>query len=45
LSASTLSGSVAPSLLHSPPSSRCGSPSRSTTSPALASSIASASKG
>merc|ERR1712203_985828 len=31
---STLSGSEDPSWLLSPPSSRCGSPSRSTTSPA-----------
>ncbi len=44
-SASTPSGSVAPSWPPSPPSSRCGSPSRSTTSPAPPSSTASASKG
>merc|ERR1712105_121157 len=37
-------GSVAPSWLPSPPSSRCGSPSRSTTSPAHPSSTGSASK-
>merc|ERR1719232_1179549 len=41
---STLSGSEDPSLLHSPPSSRCGSPSRSTTSAAQPLSTASASK-
>merc|ERR1711923_496556 len=41
---STLSGSEDPSLLPSPPSSRCGSPSRSTTSAAQPSSTASASK-
>merc|ERR1712052_41514 len=41
---STPSGSEAPSWLPSPPSSRCGSPSRSTTSPALALSTGSASK-
>merc|ERR1712116_126396 len=38
------SGSEAPSWLPSPPSSRCGSPSRSTTSAAPPSSTASASK-
>merc|ERR1712088_217030 len=38
------SGSEAPSWLPSPPSSRCGSPSRSTTSAAHPSSTASASK-
>jgi len=43
-SASTPSGSVAPSWLRCPPSSRCGSPSRSMTSPVPASSTASASK-
>merc|ERR1712006_6864 len=43
-SASTRSGSVAPFSPRSPPSSRCGSPRRSTTSPALPSSIASASE-
>merc|ERR1711929_55448 len=41
---STPSGSEDPSLLPSPPSSRCGSPSRSTTSAAQPSSTASASK-
>merc|ERR1712018_941839 len=41
---STLSGSEDPSLLLCPPSSRCGSPSRSTTSAAQPSSTASASK-
>merc|ERR1712209_396045 len=41
---STLSGSEDPSLLPSPPSSRCGSPSRSTTSAAQPLSTASASK-
>merc|ERR1711899_546966 len=41
---STPSGSEAPSWLPSPPSSRCGSPSRSTTSAAPPSSTASASK-
>merc|ERR1711922_128190 len=41
---STPSGSEAPSWLPSPPSRRCGSPSRSTTSPAPASSTANASK-
>merc|ERR1712136_301616 len=41
---STPSGSVAPSWPPSPPSRRCGSPSRSTMSPAPASSTASASK-
>merc|ERR1712123_229744 len=41
---STLSGSVAPSWPPSPPSNRCGSPSRSTTSPALALSTENASK-
>merc|ERR1712217_139439 len=44
LRGSTLSGSVAPSLLPSPPSSRCGSPSRSTTSAAPPLSTGSASK-
>merc|ERR1712098_217081 len=43
-SANTPSGSVAPSWLPSPPSSRCGSPRPSTTSPAPPSSTASASK-
>merc|ERR1711976_1078441 len=43
-SASTLYGSAAPSWPPCPPSSRCGSPSRSTTSPAHPSSTASASK-
>merc|ERR1719412_1359304 len=41
---STPSGSEAPSWLPSPPSSRCGSPSRSTTSAAPPSSTGSASK-
>merc|ERR1719351_20593 len=41
---STLFGSEDPSLLPSPPSSRCGSPSRNTTSAAQPSSTASASK-
>merc|ERR1712051_254779 len=41
---SSPSGSEAPSWLRSPPSSRCGSPSRSTTSAAPPSSTASASK-
>merc|ERR1712123_409728 len=41
---STLSGSEDPSLLPSPPSSRCGSPSRSTMSAAHPLSTASASK-
>merc|ERR1712083_763801 len=41
---STPSGSEAPSWLPSPPSSRCGSPSRSTTSVAPPLSTASASK-
>merc|ERR1712130_445568 len=41
---STPSGSEDPSLLPSPPSSRCGSPSRSTTSAAQPLSTASASK-
>ncbi|MEQ2196499.1 Actin, alpha skeletal muscle A, partial [Xenoophorus captivus] len=41
---STPSGSVAPSWLPCPPSSRCGSPSRSTTRPAPALSTGSASK-
>merc|ERR1712119_20927 len=41
---STPSGSVAPSCLPSPPSSRCGSPSRSTTSAAHPLSTGSASK-
>merc|ERR1712012_1355449 len=40
----TPSGSGDPSLLHSPPSSRCGSPSRSTMSAAQPLSTASASK-
>merc|ERR1712146_224001 len=44
LRGSTPSGSEAPSWLPSPPSSRCGSPSRSTTSAAPPSSTASASK-
>merc|ERR1712154_127697 len=44
LRGSTPSGSEAPSLLPSPPSSRCGSPSRSTTSAARPSSTGSASK-
>merc|ERR1712099_145098 len=44
LRGSTPSGSEAPSLLPSPPSSRCGSPSRSTTSAAPPSSTGSASK-
>merc|ERR1711872_621853 len=44
LRGSTLSGSVAPSSPPCPHSSRCGSPSRSMTSPALASSTGSASK-
>merc|ERR1712076_257267 len=44
LRGSTLSGLVAPSCLPSPPSSRCGSPSRSTTSAAHPLSIGSASK-
>merc|ERR1712105_108036 len=43
-SASTPSGSEDPSWPPSPPSSRCGSPSRSTTSPAPPSCTASASK-
>merc|ERR1712157_127176 len=43
-SESTLSGLVAPSLPLSPPSNRCGSPSRSTTSPDLPSSTENASK-
>merc|ERR1712173_5126 len=41
---STPSGSEDPSSLPSPPSNRCGSPSRSMTSPALESSTGSASK-
>merc|ERR1719515_148097 len=41
---STPSGSVAPSFPPSPPSSRCGSPSRSTTSAAHPLSTGSASK-
>merc|ERR1712037_276306 len=41
---STLSGSVAPSWLPSPPSSPCGSPRRSTTSPVPPSSTGSASR-
>merc|ERR1711978_145283 len=44
LRGSTLSGSEDPSLLPSPPSSRCGSPSRSTTSAAHPLSTGSASK-
>jgi len=44
LSVSTPSGSAAPSWLPCPPSSRCGSPSRSTTRPVLPSSTGSASK-
>merc|ERR1712212_807097 len=44
LSVSTPYGSVAPSCPHCPPSRPCGSPRRSTTSPAPASSTASASK-
>merc|ERR1711878_192961 len=44
LRGSTPSGSVAPSCLPSPPSSRCGSPSRSTTSAAHPLSTGSASK-
>merc|ERR1712024_233209 len=44
LRGSTPSGSVAPSLLPSPPSSRCGSPSRSTTNAAPPLSTGSASK-
>merc|ERR1739846_232875 len=44
LRGSTPSGSEAPSLLPSPPSSRCGSPSRSTTSAAPPLSTGSASK-
>merc|ERR1711872_40553 len=44
LRGSTPSGSVAPSSPPCPHSSRCGSPSRSMTSPALASSTGSASK-
>merc|ERR1711911_196820 len=44
LRGSTLSGSEDPSWPPSPPSSRCGSPSRSTTSPAPALSTGSASK-
>merc|ERR1712241_752386 len=44
LRGSTPSGSEAPSLLPCPPSSRCGSPSRSTTSAARPSSTGSASK-
>merc|ERR1712173_466046 len=44
LRGSTPSGLEAPSLLPSPPSSRCGSPSRSTTSAAPPSSTGSASK-
>merc|ERR1712088_1177251 len=44
LRGSTPSGSVAPSLLPCPPSSRCGSPSRSTTSAAPPLSTGSASK-
>merc|ERR1712168_1714810 len=43
-SASTPSGSVVPSCPLCPPSRPCGSPRRSTTSPAPASSTASASK-
>merc|ERR1711972_773170 len=44
LRGSTPSGSVDPSCLPSPPSSRCGSPSRSTTSAAHPLSTGSASK-
>ena len=44
LSASIPCGSVAPSWLRCPPSSRCGSPSRSTTRPAPPSSTANASR-
>merc|ERR1712039_209945 len=44
LRGSTPSGSEAPSLLPSPPSSRCGSPSRRTTSAAPPLSTGSASK-
>merc|ERR1712001_341703 len=44
LRGSTLSGSEAPSFPPSPPSSRCGSPSRSTTSAAHPLSTGSASK-
>merc|ERR1712173_582547 len=44
LRGSTPSGSVAPSCLPSPPSNRCGSPSRSTTSAAHPLSTGSASK-
>merc|ERR1712173_493755 len=44
LRGSTPSGSVAPSIPPSPPSSRCGSPSRSTTSAAHPLSTGSASK-
>merc|ERR1719415_345268 len=44
LRGSTPSGSVAPSWLPSPPSNRCGSPSRSTTSAVPPLSTASASK-
>merc|ERR1712105_401580 len=44
LSVSTPSGSVDPSCLPSPPSNRCGSPSRSTTSAAHPLSTGSASK-
>merc|ERR1712200_69099 len=44
LRGNTPCGSVAPSWPPSPPSSRCGSPSRSTTSPAPALSTGSASK-
>merc|ERR1712098_760633 len=44
LSVSTPYGSVAPSLAPYPPLRPCGSPRKNTTSPALASSIANASK-
>merc|ERR1712025_195794 len=44
LKGNTLSGSEAPSWLLSPPSNRCGSPNKSTTSPAPPSSTGSASK-
>merc|ERR1711920_779020 len=44
LRGSTPYGSVVPSLVPCPPSRTCGAPRRNTTSPALASSTASASK-
>merc|ERR1712098_623374 len=44
LSVNTPYGSVAPSLVPCPPLRPCGSPRKNTTSPALASSIANASK-